>query len=147
MPYVKIWVHLVWTTKNREPLLTADIRQKVFEHIRQNAKEKGIYLDLIGGWVEHAHCLISLGTEQTIAGVVKLLKGESSHWINSNGLVHGKFKWQHEYFAVGVSESIVDKVRDYIRDQEMHHSMMPFSDEFDSMIRKFGFKRFKDDEE
>lgn len=147
MPYVKVWIHLVWTTKNREPLLTPDIRQRVFDHIRQNAKEKGIYLELIGGWVEHAHCLISLGTEQTIAGVVKLLKGESSHWINSNGLVRGKFKWQHEYFAVGVSESIVGKVRSYIRDQEKHHSVKPFSDEFNSMISKFGFERFKDDGE
>lgn len=147
MPHVKVWIHFVWTTKNREPLLTEDIRGRIFEHIRQNAKAKGIFLDHINGWFEHVHCLISLGTEQTISETVKLLKGESSHWINSNNLVRGKFKWQHEYFAVGVSESLVDKVRAYIRGQEEHHRIRPFSDEFDAMIEKFGFRRFADDEE
>src|SRR4051794_16015233 len=109
MPHVKVWVHFVWTTKNRRPFLTDDIRQRVFDHIRQNAKVKGIFLDHINGWVEHVHCLISLGTEQTISEIVKLLKGESSHWINHQGLTKQKFQWQHEYFAVGVSESVVDK--------------------------------------
>lgn len=146
MPHVKVWLHFVWTTKNRLPVLTEDIRHQLFEHIRQNAKAKGIFIDHINGWLEHVHCLISLGTEQTISEVVRLLKGESSHWINSNNLVRGKFVWQHEYFAVSVSESGVDKVRDYIRRQEEHHRFKPFADEFDAMIEKFGFRRFSDDE-
>lgn len=147
MPHVKVWIHFVWTTKNRLPWLTEDIRHQLFEHIRQNAKAKGIFLDHINGWLEHVHCLISLGTEQTISEIIKLLKGESSHWINNNNLVRGKFKWQHEYFAVSVSESVVDKVRAYIRRQEEHPRVKPFAEEFDVMIEKFGFKRFNDDEE
>ena len=90
------------------------------------------------------HSLISLGTEQTIADIVRLIKGESSHWINQNNLVQGKFEWQHEYFAVSVCESLLDKTRDYIRDQEAHHSKKSFEDEFDLMLKKYGFERFED---
>src|SRR5688572_23918136 len=119
MPYVKVWIHLVWSTKNRIPFLTDTIRPTVFKHIRENAKQKSIFLDFINGYWEHVHCLISLGTEQTISEVVRLIKGESSFWINQNGLTKTKFAWQHEYFAVGVSESLVDTTRDYIRNQEI----------------------------
>ncbi len=146
MPHVKVWIHFVWTTKNRLPLLTDDIRQRVFQHIRENARAKGIFLDFINGYREHVHCLISLGTEQTISQIVKLLKGESSHWINQQKLCATKFQWQHEYFAVGVCESILDKTRDYIKNQEEHHSKKPFEAEFDAMIKKYGFQRFNDDD-
>ncbi len=127
-------------------MLRDDIRQRVFQHIRENAKKKGIFVDYINGYREHVHCLISLGTGQTIAEIVKLLKGESSHWINQQKLCPTRFQWQHEYFAVGVCESILDKTRDYIRDQEKHHSRMPFENEFEAMLTKYGFQRFKDDE-
>ena len=60
MSYIKVWLHFVWSTKDRKPHLTDDIRQKVFQHIRENAREKGIFIDFINGYVEHAHCLISL---------------------------------------------------------------------------------------
>ena len=141
MPHVKVWVHFVWTTKNRLPLLSDDIRQRVFQHIRENARAKGIFLDYVNGYREHVHCLISLGTEQILSWIVKMLKGESSHWINQQGLILQKFQWQHEYFAVGVGESILDRTRDYIRNQEKHHSKKPFKDEFDAMIQKYGFQR------
>jgi putative transposase len=77
---------------------------------------------------------------------VKLIKGESSHWINQQGISKYKFKWQHEYFAVGVSESLLERTRAYIRRQEEHHRKQPFEIEFDAMIEKFGFKRFADDD-
>ena len=113
MSWVKVWVHFVWSTKNREPYLTTEIRRKVFQHIRENAKEKGIYLDYIGGYVDHAHCLVSLGIDQTIEKIMQLIKGESSFWINKNQLCKTKFGWQDEYFAVSVSESVLEEVRRY----------------------------------
>jgi len=81
MAYIKIWIHLVWATKDRHPFLTKDIRQKVFSHIKENARTKGIHLDHINGYAEHVHCLISLDSDQNVATVANLLKGESSHWI------------------------------------------------------------------
>ena len=114
MPFVKVWIHFVWSTKNREPYLTDEIRQKVFEHIGENAREKDIYLDFINGYTDHVHCLISLGTDQTIGKIMQLIKGESSFWINKNRLCKTKFEWQDEYFAVGVCESLLENVRKYI---------------------------------
>lgn len=114
MGFVKIWVHLVWTTRNRKPLLTRDIRSEILAHIRKNAEKEGIYIDFINGYLEHVHCLISLGPGQNIDKIMMLLKGESSYWINKNKLFHYKFEWQDEYFAVSVSESLVNRVRNYI---------------------------------
>lgn len=144
MPYVKVWIHLVWSTKNRLPLLTDNVRPTVFQHIRENAKKKDIFLDFINGYWEHVHALVSPGTEQTISEIVKLMKGESSHWINQNRLTPDRFEWQHEYFAVGVCESLIDRTRDYIRNQEAHHSKKSFDKEFDLMLKKYGFQRFED---
>ena len=134
MPFIKIWVHLVWATKNRQPFLTKNIRQQVFNHISENAKEKNIYIDFINGHVDHIHCLISLNQEQTIAKIMQLIKGESSFWINKNNLCQQKFEWQDEYFAVSVGESSVDKVREYIKNQEIHHQKKTFQQEYDEFM-------------
>jgi putative transposase len=142
MPFVKVWIHFVWSTKNRETYLTNEIRPKVFDHIRGNAKEKGIYLDSLGGYVDHVHCLISLGTNQTIEKIMQLIKGESSHWMNKNHLSKTGFEWQDEYFAVSVSESVLGSVREYIANQEEHHRTKSFDEEFNSFMKRAGFKKF-----
>jgi REP element-mobilizing transposase RayT len=84
-----------------------------------------------------------LGTDQTIQKVMQLIKGESSFWINKNKLTIDKFEWQDEYFAVSVSESMVDKVRDYIKNQEEHHRKKTFQEEYDEFISKYGFEKFE----
>jgi REP element-mobilizing transposase RayT len=68
-----------------------------------------------------------------------LLKGESSFWINKNKIFRGNFKWQDEYFAVSVSESAVDRVREYIKNQENHHKKKPFNDEYQEFMCKYKF--------
>ena len=141
MPLVKVWIHLVWSTKDREPLLSAETRIQLFGHIRENARAKGIFVDFIGGYTDHVHCLVSLGTDQTISKIMQLLKGESSHWINKNNLCRGRFEWQDEYFAVSVSESVLDKVRDYIAGQEEHHRTRSFAEEYEDFIKKAGFQK------
>jgi REP element-mobilizing transposase RayT len=144
MPFVKVYIHFVWSTKNRYPYLnTNELRVKVWNHIRENAKAKGIFIDFINGYTDHCHCLISLGTDQTIQKVMQLIKGESSFWINKNKLTIDKFEWQDEYFAVSVSESMVDKVRDYIKNQEEHHRKKTFQEEYDEFISKCGFEKFE----
>ena len=146
MPWVKVWIHFVWSTKNREPYLTDEIRQKVFRHIRENAHNKDIYLDFINGYSDHVHCLISLVTDQTIGKIMQLIKGESSFWINKNRLCRGKFEWQDEYFAVGVCESMLENARKYIANQEEHHRTKSFDDEFEDFLKRAGFERFEDKE-
>ncbi len=107
---------------------------------------KRVYLDFINGYVDHVHCLISLGTDQTIGKIMQLIKGESSFWINKNHLFKTKFEWQDEYFAVGVSETILESVRGYIANQENHHRTRSFDDEFEDFLKRAGFQRFKDSE-
>jgi len=142
MGYIKLWVHLVWTTKNREPFLTKDIRKQILDHLLKNAIDKGIYIDFINDYLEHVHCLVSLGSGQNIDKTVMLLKGESSYWINKNKLIRQKFEWQDEYFAVSVSESAVNRVRDYIKNQEEHHRKKSFQQECDEFMSKYGFDKF-----
>jgi len=145
MPYIKVYIHFVWSTKDRVPFLDSkEKRHQVWEHIRENAKAKGIYVDFINGYQEHCHCLVSLGVDQTIEKIMQLIKGESSFWINKNNLTTGKFGWQDEYFAVSVSESIIDKVRDYIKNQEEHHRHKSYNEEYEEFISKYGFEKFKD---
>ena len=141
MGYIKIWVHLVWTTKNMEPLLTKDIRIEIFKHIRENANKKGIYIDFINGHLDHVHCLISMGSGQNIDKILMLLKGESSYWINKNKIVQGKFDWQDSYFAVSVCESALNRVRNYIKNQENHHRKKPYEEEYQEFMRSYGFDK------
>ena len=146
MSFVKIWIHSVWTTKNRQPLLNKSIREDTFKHIHRNALKKGILVDVVNGYSEHVHCLFRLKNDQTIKDTLQLLKGESSFWINKQNLIKTKFNWQKEYYAVSVSESHVSKVNNYILNQEEHHSTVSFDQEFKKFIEKFGFKVFKDGE-
>ena len=143
MPFVKVYIHFVWATKNhRRMLLTSVIRQQVWQHIRENAKQKNIYIDFINGFSDHCHCLVSLGIDQTISKTMQLIKGESSNWINKQNLFMGKFEWQDEFFAVSVSESALEKVRDYIKNQEEHHKYKTFQEEYEEFIKKYGFQKF-----
>ncbi len=75
---------------------------------------------------------------------MQLTKGESSHWINKNNLCRQKFEWQNDYFAVSVSESAINKVRDYIANQEEHHKKKSFAEEFDNFLKKAGFQKYFD---
>jgi putative transposase len=145
MPFIKVYIHFVWSTKNREPFLDSkELRLKVWDHIRENARSKGIYLDFVSGYSDHCHCLVSLGLDQTIQKIMQLIKGESSFWINKNQLTKQKFEWQDEYFAVSVSESILEKVRNYIQNQEDHHRKKSFEEEYSEFLDIYGLQRFSD---
>jgi putative transposase len=139
MSFVKIWVHLVFATKNREPLLIKEFRYDVYKHIIENCKEKEIFLQAINGHTDHIHCLISLGKDQTISKVSQLIKGESSFWINKNHLTERKFSWQDDYLAASVSESQVDTVVNYIKNQEVHHTKKSFDEEVSEFMTKYGW--------
>jgi putative transposase len=141
MPYVKIWVHLVFGTKNHEQVLKDDISKQLYEHILQNTRAKNIFLAYIGGIDDRLHCLISLGAEQSIAKVTMLIKGESSHWINKEGIVRTKFEWADEYYAGSVGASQVDITAKYILNQREHHRRKTFTEEYDEFIKKYGFSK------
>jgi REP element-mobilizing transposase RayT len=144
MPFVNVYIHFVWCTKRRYPYLDSkELRLQVWNHIRENAREKGIFVDFVNGYSDHCHCLISLKFDQTIQWVMQMIKGESSFWINKNGLTKLKFEWQDEYYAVSVSSSGLNSLRAYIKNQEEHHKTHSWEDEYDNFIITHGFERFQ----
>lgn len=145
MPFIKVYIHFVWSTKNRFPFLNSlELREKMWKHIKENGKEKGIFIDFVNGYSDHCHCLVSLKSDQTIQKVIQMIKGESAFWFNNQNFILEKFGWQDEYFAVSVSESVIENVRNYIRNQETHHSIKSFDDEYNKMIDVYGFQKFND---
>jgi REP element-mobilizing transposase RayT len=142
MPYVKNWLHCVWGTKNRTQYLIGIPKFEILEHIRNNAKKKGIYIDFLNGHTEHLHCLLSLNHDQSLSRVMQLIKGESSYWINKYSITKNKFEWADEYFGTSVSESHLPTVREYIKNQEQHHKLKSWQEEYDELIKKYGFDKF-----
>lgn len=145
MPFIKVYIHFVWSTKNRIAQLTSpDIRQELWYHIKENALKKKIFIDTINGYHDHCHCTVSLRAQQSLSYIMKMIKGESSCWINKSKLCKQRFEWQDEYYAVSVSPDDIDRVRAYIKNQAAHHRHQTFREEVDIFLREWGFQRFKD---
>ncbi|MGQ0828417.1 MAG: IS200/IS605 family transposase [Bacteroidota bacterium] len=139
MPYTKVMIHFIWSTKDREPIITPALRPLLLSHIKENSKTKSIFIDRLNCVKDHIHLLISLGTEQTISKVAMLIKGESSFWVNKQRLTKQKFEWQDEYIALSVSGSAIDKVRQYIDNQEEHHKKKTFIQEYEEFLKLHSF--------
>lgn len=140
MSFVRVWIHAVWGTKDREPYLTKEIKPQVIKHIIENAKSKEIFIDRINGHTEHIHCLMGLNADMSISKAMQLIKGESAFWINKQKITRSKFEWADEYFAVSVSESMLEEIRAYIDSQEEHHKKTTFAQEYEGFIRKYNFQ-------
>jgi REP element-mobilizing transposase RayT len=139
MSYVNIWIHLVWSTKHREPFFqTLALRKQVFSHIHATGHENGIHIDFVNGYTDHVHVLVSLESTQCIADITKLLKAESSRWLKEKYFAPAYFAWQTDYYAASVSPSLIGRTRQYIRDQETHHQHRSFADEHDELLTKWG---------
>ena len=138
MPFLKIWIHLILFTKNRDKLIIKALKQKLLSHICENAEKKN-YIDFINCVEEHCHILISLGASQSISETAKLIKGEPSNWVNKNKIFKIHFAWQEEYIAVSVSHSQINRVRDYIKNKEEHHRKKSYAEEYDLFIKEYGF--------
>jgi REP element-mobilizing transposase RayT len=141
MPYTKVMIHFIWATKNRMPIITDELKPLLLSHIKQNSIKKDIFIDTLNCTEDHIHLLVSLGTEQTISKIAMLIKGESSFWANKAKLIKNKFEWQDEYIALSVSESAIDKVRQYILNQEEHHKKKTFLQEYEDFLKAHGFNR------
>ena len=139
MSHIRIWIHIIWSTKNREKIITKSIKPLLLAHLRENAKKKDIYIDYLNSVEDHIHLLVSLPPDQPVGKIVQLLKGESSFWLNQHKFRVGKFEWQNDYMAVSVSQSLVDKVREYIKNQEEHHRRKSFAEEYQEFAKKYGF--------
>jgi len=135
---VKIYIHLIWGTYKHERILDHDLRLKIYEHIMKKSEESKIIIFKMNIQPEHVHMLISLASDRTIASIAKDIKGESSHWINSNHLAEREIHWQRGYGAYSVSQSQVEAVEDYIKYQDKHHKREPFEEEYKRWADQYG---------
>lgn len=134
----KIWIHAVWATKDRAPLIHPSIEQNVLKFIEQQLQQQGCKIEVINGMSDHVHCLFLLNRQKSIAEVIKQIKGSSSHFINQNNFIPLKFAWQTGYGAFSVSESGVKRVFEYIKNQKQHHRNKSSRQEFDDFLRLHG---------
>ena len=138
--YSRCWLHLIWETLRREPMLDKHAAAKASANLSDYSYQKGIYMKINYFNADHAHALIDLPTNLTIEQVVHLLKGSSSHWINQNRLVRGRFAWGRGYGAFSVSGSDVSRVSHYIANQEEHHRKRTFEEEYQLFVRRYGLE-------
>jgi len=134
----KIWIHAIWSTKKRLPLTHPRVETIIHQFIAEQLREQGCPVRIINGMPDHIHCLFLLSPKKSIAEVVKQIKGSSSYFINQNGLISEKFAWQTGYAAYSVSESVVDKVFHYIKNQKQHHMKKTFQQEHDEFMKLYG---------
>jgi putative transposase len=121
--------------------MVGDLRQRICQHIMENASSKNISVDCINGSSDHLHALIYLGSDQTIAKIAQLLKGESSHWVNKENLSQMKFEWQDDYYAESVSWARVRSLTEYIANQEEHHRKRTFAEELDGFLKEHSLSK------
>ncbi|WP_400192539.1 transposase [Hymenobacter sp. B81] len=125
--FKSLWVHVTWATKNRHPWISPSLKMPLYDFMRGTARGNDIHLDFINGVADHVHCLLSLKTTDRLDQIVHQLKGSSAHWVNELGLVGvDTFGWQTGYGAFSVSPTHVERVRNYIRNQEAHHRQQDY---------------------
>jgi putative transposase len=142
--YSRVWLHLIWATLERRPLLFKTTAAKVSAYLSRYASEKGLYMKINYVNPEHVHVLVDLPTGLSIENTMQFLKGASSHWINECGLVPGKFAWGRGYGAFSVSHSGVAEVAGYIADQEEHHRKRSFAEELKLFVERYELKWHED---
>jgi REP element-mobilizing transposase RayT len=143
--YSRCWLHLIWGTLKREGMFEPAQAAKVSGFLTDYARKNGIFMKINFVNTDHVHALIDLPTGTTIEQVVKLLKGASSHWVNEQDLVAGKFAWGRGYGAFSVSQSGVDEVCAYIAGQAEHHRGKSFAEEYARFVKVYGLE-WRDEE-
>ena len=142
--YVQLYVHLVFSPKNREALIQKEWKddlEKYITGIVQNHKHK---LLAIGAMPDHIHIFIGYNLNQLLPDLVENIKTSSNAWIKNNRLSKFKFEWQKGYGAFSHSHAQLDTVCRYVNNQEIHHSKKTFKEEYLEILNKNGIE-FKDE--
>ncbi|MGA2867146.1 MAG: IS200/IS605 family transposase [Verrucomicrobiota bacterium] len=136
MSYISSWFHCVFSTKERRPLITPPLRERLWPFLGGIARQNRMKAIEIGGTLDHVHVLLSLPATLSIAQALQLLKGASSKWVHETFPEHRRFRWQEKYGAFSVSVSQLDKAIRYIQGQEQHHRRRTFQEEFLALLKR-----------
>ena len=133
----QILVHLIFSTKNREPLLSAEIRSELHPYMATIMKGMNSSAILINSVEDHAHLLFHLSKNHALCDVIESAKKDSSKWIKTKGKTYRNFHWQSGYGAFSVSQSNVPQVVKYIAEQKEHHRRRTFQEEFRAFLKRY----------
>lgn len=134
--HVIVRIHMIFSTKGHRPIISKEMQPRFWAYLHCIAKNLGCNAPEIGGVADHVHLLIELSPRVAIAGLAQKLKANSSRWMHENGAK--LFAWQAGYAAFGVSISNADAVREYIRNQTIHHAKRDHAAELDALFKKHG---------
>jgi putative transposase len=132
-----ILIHLVFSTKNREPFITPAIETELHPYMAKIFRELKSPSLTIDGTSDHLHILFSLGRVIKVADLVEEVKTESSKWIKTKGQEFSTFHWQKGYGAFSIGQSNVEALKRYIRRQKPHHRRVTFQDEFRKFLKRY----------
>jgi putative transposase len=131
-----LYLHLIWATWDRLPLITPNIERRLHRNIESEAQKQGCTVLALNGTEDHVHLLVSFQATITIADLVKQVKGVSSHFVNETLQPAAQFKWQGSYGAFTVSRWDVDKTIEYIKRQKEHHTSGELVQEFEETFEE-----------
>jgi REP element-mobilizing transposase RayT len=136
--FTNLLYHIVFSTKGRHPWLSAEVRPRLFAYLGGLIREEGGIALGINGMPEHVHLLAKLRQDRAVSDVVRAVKANSSGWVHRTFEDLVAFAWQTGYGAFSVSQSQVQRVQEYIANQEEHHRNRRYEDEFRSLLRAHG---------
>jgi putative transposase len=136
--YTNLLYHIVFSTKNRIPMVSDSLQPDLYSYIGGIIRGEGGILLEVGGMPDHVHLLTKFKPSKSVSEMLNRIKAKSSKWANDEKLNNRSFDWQDGYSAFTVSESQVEPVRHYIRDQPNHHRRLTFQDEIRALLGKHG---------
>jgi len=135
--YIQIYLHLVFAVQNRISLIKHEWKDELYKYITGIIQNNGHKLIAINGMPNHLHIAVGYKPHQLIPELLQDIKGNSSTWINKKPFVRGKFNWQEGYGAFSFSHSHIDAIAKYILNQEKHHKVRSFRDEYIDILKKY----------
>ncbi|MBD2100129.1 IS200/IS605 family transposase [Leptolyngbya sp. FACHB-261] len=123
--FTQLYLHLVWATWDRLPLITPDIQKRIYGAIIQSCEQLACTVVVVGGIEDHVHFLVGIPPTLTVSDLIKNVKGSSSHRITHEAKPDTFFKWQGGYGAFTVSHENLEQVAKYVRNQATHHHQKP----------------------
>ena len=138
--YTCLHYHVIFSTKDRRPLITPDFRQRLYDYVGGIIRgEKGQLLSG-GGTKDHVHLLANLQSQPAVSDVIRVIKSNSSKWVHETFRDKAGFAWQVGYGAFTVSHSGIGQVRRYIENQEEHHRARSFKEEYVAFLDRHGIE-------
>ena len=134
---VKNYIHIVFSTKYRQPLITASVEEELYAYLGGICKRMECQPIKIGGFNDHIHMLCMLSKKVTLVKLLEEVKAHSSKWIKTKGDEFKNFYWQDGYGAFSVNPSEVEVVINYITNQKEHHRKQVFQDEYRAFLKKY----------